>query len=481
MSEAAAAGLARLLSDDRLTRRAVGGDEQAFAAIFRRYHQQLYRFCLAIVGNPDDAQDALQNTMAKVLRALPGEERQIELKPWLYRIAHNESIDLLRRRRESRPLDAEQIAPGHGLAEDVATRERLRQLIADLRELPDRQREVLVMRELSGLDFGEIGSALGTSSAVARQTLYEARQNLRQMDAGREMSCATVTKALSDGDGRVIRRRDVRAHLRTCTACSAFRDEIKGRQRDLAAVATLPAVAAAGMLQGLTGGSSGAAGGGMAATLGGGAAKAAGASALAKGIATAAVVAAVGVTAADRAGVIHLGLPGDNAARSSGSASPAATGGAGSAAASEAAGGGASAGRRGAGGQAGPKAGGKGKGGGKGSGKGAATQHAGSRATPGSGGATVQHSGGGAAEVELPAAAAKGQEAAGSHRPPPREGGSSASSGHAAGESAPSAAGPQQPAKEPPSSAPSAPEQPSSPEAAPDAAGGAGGAAGKAP
>src|SRR5215203_1518784 len=144
---AAPAGFNRLLSDERLTRRAVGGDEHAFAAIFRRYHQPLYRFCLAIVGNPEDAQDALQNTMMKVLRALPGEERKIELKPWLYRIAHNESIDLLRRRRETAELDVEQVAPGYGLSGDVATRERLRGLIADLRELPDRQREVLVMRE----------------------------------------------------------------------------------------------------------------------------------------------------------------------------------------------------------------------------------------------------------------------------------------------------------------------------------------------
>src|SRR5918998_2284159 len=133
MSEAAAAvGFSRLLSDERLTKRAVSGDDGAFGAISRRYHQSLYRFCLAIVGNPEDAQDALQNTMIKVLRALPGEERRIELKPWLYRIAHNESIDLLRRRRQTRELDAEQAAPGYGLAEDAATRERLRQLIADM-------------------------------------------------------------------------------------------------------------------------------------------------------------------------------------------------------------------------------------------------------------------------------------------------------------------------------------------------------------
>ncbi|HEU4704369.1 MAG TPA: sigma-70 family RNA polymerase sigma factor [Sphingomicrobium sp.] len=316
MSEVAApAAISRLLSDERLTQRAVGGDERAFGAIFRRYHQPLYRFCLAIVGNPEDAQDALQNTMMKVLRALPGEERQIDLKPWLYRIAHNEAIDLLRRRRQTRPLDVEHAAPGYGLAEDAETRERLRRLLADLRELPERQRDVLVMRELAGLDFDEVSSALGTSHAVARQTLYEARLSLRQMEEGREMGCDSVTKALSDGDGRVTRRRDVRAHLRSCSDCRRFRDEIKGRRQDLAALSPLPAAAAAGMLQGMVGGSGAASGGGLAAALGGGAAKTIATSAAVKGVATVAVVAAVGVTAADRSGVIHLGLSGEGGSK----------------------------------------------------------------------------------------------------------------------------------------------------------------------
>src|SRR5829696_2364969 len=244
------AGLLGMLSDDRLARRAVGGDERAFAAIFNRYHQSLYRFCLAIVGNPEDAQDALQNTMVKVLRALPGEERRIDLKPWLYRIAHNESIDLVRRRRESRELDAELPSGGPGLAEEAAVRERLRCLFADLEELPDRQRETLVMRELAGLSFDQIGAALGTSAAVARQTVYEARISLRQMDEGREMDCETVTRALSGGDNRVARRRDLRAHLRACADCRGFRDEIEGRRRDFAALSPLPAVAAAGLLHG---------------------------------------------------------------------------------------------------------------------------------------------------------------------------------------------------------------------------------------
>jgi RNA polymerase sigma factor (sigma-70 family) len=302
--------MARALSDDRLTRRAAKGDERAFAAIFDRYHQGLYRYCMAIVGDPQDAQDALQNTMVKVLRALPGEERKVDLRPWLYRIAHNESIELLRRRRDTRPLDMELASPGAELAEKAMTRDRLRLLISDLDELPERQRGALVMRELAGLDFAEIGGALGTSPAVARQTLYEARLSLGQMDEGRAMSCATVSRAISDGDGRVTRRRDIRAHLRTCTSCRRFREEIEGRERDFAALSPLPAVAAAGLLHGLLGGH-GAGGSGLAGALGGGAAKTFGASAALKGAATVAVVAAIGAGAADRGGLVDLGLPGD--------------------------------------------------------------------------------------------------------------------------------------------------------------------------
>src|SRR3954447_9943480 len=138
--------MSSLLSDERLVRRAAAGGERAFATIFWRHHQPLYRYCLAIIGDSQDAQDALQNTMLKVLRALPGEAREIKLKPWLYRIAHNESIDLLRRRRDTRELGAELVAPGPPLAEELSVRERLRSLISDLDELPERQRGALVMR-----------------------------------------------------------------------------------------------------------------------------------------------------------------------------------------------------------------------------------------------------------------------------------------------------------------------------------------------
>jgi RNA polymerase sigma factor (sigma-70 family) len=338
-------------SDERLARRAAQGDERAFAAIFRRYSQDLYRYCLAIVGNPADAQDALQNVMVKAMRALPGERREIKLKPWLYRVAHNESVDLLRQRRGGEELDPEAPARGDGLAETVERRRRLRLLFADLDELPERQRGALVMRELSGLDFDQIGEALGTSPAVARQTVYEARLSLRQMDAGREMSCDAVARALSDADGRTLRRRDVRAHLRSCPECRAFRAGIEGRRRDFAALSPLPAIAAAALLKGALGSTaasagSGAAGGGAgglggalgtasgagAGGLGGALGTAGGAGLVAKSAATLAVVAAIGVGAADRAGIVHIG--GSGGGEATRAAAPGSGGGSGPPAAS---------------------------------------------------------------------------------------------------------------------------------------------------
>ncbi|HEU4736323.1 MAG TPA: sigma-70 family RNA polymerase sigma factor [Solirubrobacterales bacterium] len=313
--------MSSLLSDQRLVQRAADGEERAFAAIFDRYHQPLYRYCMAIVGDSQDAQDALQNAMLKVLRALPGEQREIKLKPWLYRIAHNESVDLLRRRRDTRELDAELAAPGPPLADELSSRERLRQLLTDLDELPERQHGALVMRELAGLDFDEIATALDTSPAVARQTLYEARLSLHQMDEGRGMDCAAVTQALSDDDGRVVRRRDIRAHLRTCSDCRRFGEGIEGRERDFASLAPLPAVVAGGLLHALLGGSAaGGAGGGAVASGGGavagtavagGAMKMLGTSATLKGAAAILAVAAIGTGAAQRGGLIDLGLPGD--------------------------------------------------------------------------------------------------------------------------------------------------------------------------
>jgi RNA polymerase sigma factor (sigma-70 family) len=297
------AGL-RLLDDDRLARRAAEGDTQAFAALYQRHYQALYRYCLAILGNPEDAADALQNTMTSALRALPGERREIRLKPWLYRVAHNESISLLRKRPPHAELEeAINVAAPRG--PDVATRERLRELVADLRGLQDRQRAALVMRELSGLGYDEIGLALGSSPAATKQLVYEARTALHEMADGRAMSCDSVRRSLSAEDRRKLRGRKLRAHLKACAGCREFQTMIDVRQRDLAALTPpIPPIAAAALLHGLGSCGHGGAAGGLGSLAGGVTGKAVATSAVAKGLTTVAVIATVSAGTAGLSG--HL-------------------------------------------------------------------------------------------------------------------------------------------------------------------------------
>lgn len=297
----------RLLGDEALARRVADGDGQAFAALYQRHHQALYRYCRAILGDTEDAADALQNTMAAALRALPGEQRALRIKPWLYRIAHNESITLARRRPPVTGLDQAMEVPD-ARASDPATRERLRQLFADLQGLPERQRAALVMRELNGLGYDEIGSALASTPAAAKQLVYEARSALHEMAEGREMACELVRTSLSADDGRRLRSRRFRAHLKACASCREFQRSIDVRRRDLTALAPpLSPLAAASILHALGGGGHAGAAGGLAGLAGGGTGKAVATSALMKGVAAVAVVATVGTGTAGLTGNLPVG------------------------------------------------------------------------------------------------------------------------------------------------------------------------------
>jgi RNA polymerase sigma factor (sigma-70 family) len=254
------------------------GDDAALAAMYERHHQALYRYCRSILHDDEDARDALQSTMAKALAALRDEERDFELRPWLFRIAHNEAISRLRQRRDSVDLDAVGTLGTDSLAQTVEDRERLALLRADLRDLPERQRSALVLRELSGLSHEEIAVVLDSSARAVKQTIFEARAGLHECAEGRTMLCADVQRALSDGDGRVLRGRRMRAHVRSCRACRTFKTALAQRPADLAALApALPATAGAALLAHLlpgakaglasSAGTAAGTGGGMAATV----------------------------------------------------------------------------------------------------------------------------------------------------------------------------------------------------------------------
>jgi RNA polymerase sigma factor (sigma-70 family) len=243
-----------LFGEERLAARAGAGSERAFAALYERYHQRLYRYCRALLRNDADAQDALQATFASAYTALGRGSRNAPLRPWLYRIAHNESISILRRRREHAELSEAEAGVTPSAEETAAGRERLAVLVADLQQLPDRQRGALLMRELAGLSHEDIALALGTTAGAAKQTIFEARCSLQEFEEGRAMSCEEVCRRLSDCDRRALRGRRVRAHVRGCAACSAFAAAMPRRRTELNALAPpIAPAAAAGVLGAMLG------------------------------------------------------------------------------------------------------------------------------------------------------------------------------------------------------------------------------------
>jgi RNA polymerase sigma factor (sigma-70 family) len=284
----------RVLGDERLAGLTAGGSDRAFAILYERHHQALYRYCRAIVRHEEDARDVLQTTMARALAALSRGVPDAPMRPWLFRIAHNEAISVLRRRRPTIELEQAPEPEGRSLEARVEERSRLTALLADLNELPDRQRGALVMRELSGLSHEEIAAALGISVAAAKQAIFDARTGLQEFAKGRAMDCSEVTRIVSERDGRMLRGRPLRAHLRSCSSCRALRDAIGGRRADLAALAPpLPATAAAGLLSRLLGAGHGGGAGGAGGLTTGVGAKAVSAPLAAKMLAGAAVAASV--------------------------------------------------------------------------------------------------------------------------------------------------------------------------------------------
>jgi RNA polymerase sigma factor (sigma-70 family) len=239
------------LSDELLARYAARGSERAFTAIYERYYQPLYRYCRSIVRDDVDAQDALQSTFTGALAALQRDGRNAPLRPWLYRIAHNESISLLRRRKRDAQHEVvtEASVVGSSAEDQAADRARWRRLVDDLGALPERQRGALLLRELAGLSHEDIALTLGLTVGAAKQAIFEARQGLAEVEEGRAMSCEEVRLRISEGDRRVLRARRVRSHLRECSRCEAFAVAIPARQTELRAMApALPPAAAAALL-----------------------------------------------------------------------------------------------------------------------------------------------------------------------------------------------------------------------------------------
>jgi RNA polymerase sigma factor (sigma-70 family) len=301
----------RLQSDEKLIDLTRAGDEAAFEALVQRYRSRLLAFCRHMLRSREDAEDVLQEVFAASYRAIVADEREIFVRPWLYRIARNMCLKHLGRRRPATDGGVEDLdVPASGSTVDaVNMREDLRQIVGDVRELPETQRTALLLREIDGLSYEQIAAAMETSVPGVKSLLVRARVSLAEAAEGRLLSCEVVHLELRQAaEGLVRLGGPARRHARHCDTCGTYQAEL-GLTRRAAAAAFLPltpvalikaiverfgADAAAGTGAGLAGGGSaaaagatgGAAGGAVTATLGAVGAK------VAVGVATATLVAA---------------------------------------------------------------------------------------------------------------------------------------------------------------------------------------------
>src|SRR4051794_25304145 len=278
--------LLALASDERLVEQIQRGNELAFEVAFERHGGGILGFCRHMLGSREEGEDAVQHTFAAAYRDLQRtRDRSIALKAWLYTIARNRCVSVLRARREQ-AAELHDV-PTEGLSEQVEQRAELRELLADVRELPEDQRAALLLAEAAGLSHAEVADVLGCEVASVKGIVFRARSSLIERRSARHTPCSEIREQLANLRGGALRRNELRHHLRRCPGCAAYREEVR-RQRKMLAAA-LPVAPSLGLKASVMG-AAGITGGAAAGAAAGGGGLALGSAALAK-------VAVVGVLA----------------------------------------------------------------------------------------------------------------------------------------------------------------------------------------
>jgi RNA polymerase sigma factor (sigma-70 family) len=221
-----------------------------------------------MLRSQEEAEDAVQHTFIAAHSDLMGSDKPIRLKAWLYTIARNRCLSMLRARREQVELPEE--LPTAGLSDAVVERDDLRRLLADVHDLPEDQRAALVLSELGDLSHAEIAAIVGCETVKVKALVFQARSSLMESKRARDISCQEIREELATARGGALRRGPLRRHVRACAGCAEYRDQVVAQRKMLALA--LPVVPTLGLkhavLASIGGGQAAAAGG---AALGGGA------------------------------------------------------------------------------------------------------------------------------------------------------------------------------------------------------------------
>src|SRR6059036_2087421 len=295
--------LLRLQSDERLVALTRRGNQAAFESLVARYQARLLAFCRHMLGSREDAEDVLQEVFAAAFNAMVADERPINVRPWLYRIARNRSLNHLRRVQAIGvdSMDVHLSEHGQSAADKVHRREEFRLLVADVQELAETQRTALLLREIDALSYEQIAEAMETTVPSVKSLLVRARVSLAEAAEARTLTCEQVREELGEvAEGLRRVSPPARRHVRTCDRCAAFRKHLKQTNKALAAIFPVgPLIMFKKFLLaqvGTTAGASSAAG--ATASAGGAAAGAAGAgSAVTAGVGAVATKAAAGLAA----------------------------------------------------------------------------------------------------------------------------------------------------------------------------------------
>ncbi|MEJ7718682.1 MAG: sigma-70 family RNA polymerase sigma factor [Thermoleophilaceae bacterium] len=263
--------LLRLQGDEKLVALIRRGHHGAFEALVNRYESRLLSFCRHMLGSTEDAEDVLQEVFAAAFNAICADERPINARPWLYRIARNRCLNHLRRPVHSGQdsMDVFERDGGLSTADTVHKREEFRRIVADVQDLPETQRTALLLREIDALAYDQIAEAMDTTVPSIKSLLVRARVSLAEASEARLLSCEEVRFELGQvAEGLAKSTAPVRRHLKGCDRCRVFKGELRRSTRALAAIYPIgPLVILKKLLAAKLG--AGALGGGSAASAGG--------------------------------------------------------------------------------------------------------------------------------------------------------------------------------------------------------------------
>ena len=269
---AAGSPLLRLQPDERLVTMTRRGDQAAFEALVSRYQSKLLGFCRHMLGNREDAEDVLQEVFAAAYTAMLADNRAIMVKPWLYRIARNRSLNHMRRQKavgvDSMDIHVSEF--GLSTADRAQNRDEFMSLMQDITVLPETQRTALLLREIDGLPYEQIADVMETTVPSVKSLLVRARVALAEMTEARGLTCNEVRIELGEIAEGITRRMSppVKRHVKSCDRCKEFKAQLTATDAALAAMAPVGLIIAAKNVVvshlGL-GSSSGAAGGSTAA------------------------------------------------------------------------------------------------------------------------------------------------------------------------------------------------------------------------